>query len=198
MDSPKALLKRFLLSFVILSFLSLIGLGGYYYWQGTPQYSLYQMAKAIKNHNSKSFLLYLDIDQIVDGLADSTFKEVEKKTSPTTSSEKGKKHNSPSINAKDAVKNLMPQVIKALKPILKKQLIKVVEDIGQERTVSPLAFCVLSKMKKGSHFAEVVINIKKNQTYAFTMARQPNRLWKVVRINIDLLDILQKAQKMEK
>ena len=48
--------------------------GGLYYWQGTPRYSLYQMGKAIKNHDAEGFMLFLDIDRIVDGLVKSTIR----------------------------------------------------------------------------------------------------------------------------
>jgi len=182
--------KRFSIFLAILSCLCLIGWGGYYYWQGTPRYSLYQIGKAIENHDSKTLLLYLDVDQIVNGLADSTFREVEKRTFPNKSSR------SPSLNnKKELIKSLMPPVIKALKPILKRQIIQLVEDIGQEGKVSPLTFFILSEIKRRGEFAEVVIKTEKNQSYTFTMAKTPDRFWKVLRIDLGLWDLLQRSKR---
>ena len=92
----------------------------------------------------------------------------------------------------------MPQVIKALKPILERQLIKLVEDIEVEHTISPLALCTLSKVKREGLLTEVSVKVEGDRTYAFTMARTSRRIWKVVRVDMDLLDLLQKARQAEK
>ena len=89
----------------------------------------------------------------------------------------------------------MPPVIKALKPILKRQIIQLVEDIGQEGKVSPLTFFILSEIKRRGEFAEVVIKTEKNQSYTFTMAKTPDRFWKVLRINLGLWDLLQRSKR---
>jgi len=192
------MMKRLLSITSILCFFVLIGWGGYYYWQGTPRYSLYQMGNAIKERDSKTLFLYLDIDQIVDGLADSTSAAVEKKTSPAAPSEEPKRNTKSSANTRDLFKTLIPQVIKALKPILERQLIKIVEDIEEEHTISPLALCTLSQVKRKSQLAEVSIKVEEDRVYTFTMARASRRVWKIVRINMDLLDFLQKPREAEK
>jgi len=51
-QSEENLVKKFLVFITILSFLGLIDWGGYYYWQETPRYSLYQTGKALQNHDS--------------------------------------------------------------------------------------------------------------------------------------------------
>ncbi len=192
------MMKRLISFFSILCFFVLIGWGGYYYWQGTPRYSLYQMGNALKEHDSKTFLLYLDIDQIVDGLADSTSAAVDKKTSPAAPSGKPKRNTKSSANTRNFFKTLMPQVIKALKPIIERQLIKIVEDIEEENTISPLALCTLSHVRRKGQLAEVSIQAEGDRTYTFTMVRASRRVWKIVRINMDLLDFLQKPREAEK
>jgi len=186
------MVKKLLSITGILCFLLLIGWGGYYYWQGTPRYSLYQMGKAIKEHDSKTLLRYLDIDQIVDGLADSTSAAVAEKTSPAAPSEEPKRNPNSSAGTRGFLERIMPQVIKALKPILNRQLIKIVEDIGSGKTISPLALCTLSQVKRTGQLAEVSIQADNDRTYTFTMARISRKEWKIIRINMDLLDFLQK------
>lgn len=192
MSEHKARMKKLLVITGILCCLLVTGWGGYYYWQGTPRYSLYQMGNALKKHDAKTFLLYLDIDQIVDGLADSTFAAVKKKTSPPGSSEEPERNTSVSAHKRDFYEMLMPQVIKALKPILERQIMKAVEDIEGEQTISPLALCTLSHVKRDGPLAEVSIQAGEDKTYTFTMARASRRVWKIVGIPMDLLDFLQK------
>ncbi|MFH0813236.1 MAG: hypothetical protein V2A69_10440 [Pseudomonadota bacterium] len=181
--------KRWLVVISVVFGLVLLGGGGYYYWTGTPRYSLYQMGKAIKNHDSETFLLYLDIDRIVDGLAESTSKKVEDNVSPPSPSESSK-HERLSRRSRDIVRALLPQVLKSLKPILKKQIQKVVEEVGRKNKISPLAFCMLSDIEKKGGIAEVRVKTKKEQTFHFTMERTPQRIWKVVGIDINVLDFV--------
>lgn len=188
-------MKKLLSVFSILCCSVLIGWGGYYYWQGTPRYSLYKMGNAIKDHDSKTLLVYLDIDEIVDGLAGSTSAAVEKKASPAAPPSKDPKRNTKSsANRRDLFNTLMPQVMKALKPILERQLIKIVEDIEAEHTISPLALCSLAHVRRKGQLAEVSIEAEGEKTYTFTMARASRRVWKIVRINMDFLDFLQKPR----
>ena len=42
-------MKRWVVYALIILVLFLGAWAGYYYWQGTPRYSLYQMGRAIKN-----------------------------------------------------------------------------------------------------------------------------------------------------
>jgi hypothetical protein len=192
------MMKRLLSYFGILCFFVLLGWGGYYYWQGTPRYSLYQMGNAIKDKDSETFLLYLDIDGIVDGLAGSTSAAVEKKTSPAPPSKEPTRNKKSSANRRDLFKTLMPQVMKALRPILERQLIKIVEDIEEEHIISPLALCSLAHVRRKGQLAEVSIEAEGEKTYTFTMARASRRVWKIVRINMDFLDLLQKPRQDEK
>jgi len=188
------MMKKLLSITSIVCCLILIGWGGYYYWEGTPRYSLYQMASAIKAHDSKTFLLYLDVDQIVDGLADSTSAAVEEKTSAGTPSEGSARNPKTSANSRGFLGTLMPQVIKALKPILKRQLVTIAENIESKQTISPLALCTLARVKRKGQLAEVSIQAEGDRTYTFTMARASRKVWKIIRIEMDLLDFLQKPQ----
>jgi len=51
----------------VIVLLGLIG-AGYYWWTGTPEYSINQIKKAIKTHNSELGLKYIDTDAIFENL----------------------------------------------------------------------------------------------------------------------------------
>jgi hypothetical protein len=185
--------KRLLVYGAVFFAVVLIGSGSLYYVQGTPRYSLYQMGKAIKDHDSERFVTFLDIDKIVDGLVKSTVKEVEDNVSRQEPSGSQSKDDKISQRGRDLVTTLMPQVAKALKPILRKQIQMAIEHIGRKNNVSPLGVCILSEVEKKGEIAEVRVKAGKKKTYHFTMERTPQRLWKVVNIDINVLDLARKA-----
>lgn len=51
----------------VIVLLGVIG-GGYYWWTGTPEYSVSQIKKAIETHNSELGLKYIDTDVIFENL----------------------------------------------------------------------------------------------------------------------------------
>ncbi len=53
---------------ILLGLLLIIGFSSYYYWRGTPQYSILQLKTAVKNHDVDTALKYIDIDQVFDNL----------------------------------------------------------------------------------------------------------------------------------
>lgn len=65
----KILNKQFKIIFVV-GVIVLGGLvsGGYYWWTGTPEYSIGQIKKAIETHNQDLGLKYIDTDAIVENL----------------------------------------------------------------------------------------------------------------------------------
>jgi hypothetical protein len=185
--------RRFLVYGVVFFAIILTGTGFLHYLQGTPRYSLYQMGKAIRDHDSERFGTFLDIDKIVDGLVKSTVKEVEDNVSQHEPSGSPSQDEKIARRERDLVTTLMPQVAKALKPILKKQIHIAVEQIGRKNNVSPLGICILSEVEKKGEVAEVRVKAGKKKIYHFTMERTPQRLWKVVNIDINILDFARKA-----
>jgi hypothetical protein len=57
--------KKILLGVIALG---LVAGGGYYWWIGTPEYSLMQLRSGIEQHNAETVFHYVDIDQIFDNL----------------------------------------------------------------------------------------------------------------------------------
>ncbi|MBT8406279.1 MAG: DUF2939 domain-containing protein, partial [Deltaproteobacteria bacterium] len=54
---------------ITVALLVVVLAGGFYYFTGTPRYSLYKLGRAVKNHDSAEFHKYVDVDRIVDHLA---------------------------------------------------------------------------------------------------------------------------------
>ena len=63
MKFPKKLL------FILVAFVIIAG-GGFYYFTGTPEYSLYQIKKSAENHNWNKFQHYVDVNKILDNSID--------------------------------------------------------------------------------------------------------------------------------
>lgn len=186
-------MKKWVLFIIIILGLTLVGWVGYYYWKGTPRYALYQMAKAIKNNDPQTFLLYVDMDKVVEGLVDSIIKKVGGKfsTNPTTDESKKEK---PS-NKNKGVENLISQLAKSLKPALEQQLINSIGDIQQRGRISPFAFAFLSHVKREGSKAQVSVRASKDDTYQFTMEKTSEQMWKMVKLDLDFFKLLKKARR---
>jgi len=63
----------------VIVLLGVIG-GGYYWWTGTPEYSINQIKKAIETHNSELGLKYIDTDAIFENLWTDMKSELMKET----------------------------------------------------------------------------------------------------------------------
>lgn len=69
MSNEKNFSKQSKIVFVILGIvvlLGLVGAGYYYWWTGTPEYSISQIGKAVETHNSELGLKYIDVDAIFE------------------------------------------------------------------------------------------------------------------------------------
>lgn len=66
----KIINKKRRVIFIGISIIILFGVigGGYYWWTGTPEYSISQIKKAIETHNSELGLKYIDTDAIFEHL----------------------------------------------------------------------------------------------------------------------------------
>ena len=185
------------MAFFVLILLGLV-LGvwaGYYYWQGTPRYSIYQMAKAIKNNDPQTFLRYVDVDQVFEGIVDSTMKNARGKKSPDSdSTASGSEEPS---GAEKKIKNMIAQVAKALSPALEQQAIRAINNMDPEQRdqVSPFAAAFLSQVTREGDKAQVMVKVSKKDTYQCTMEKTPERFWKIVKLDVDFFKMLKKARK---
>ena len=186
-------MKKLALFALILLGLVLGGWEGYYYWQGTPRCSLYRMAKAIKNNDPETFLSYVDMDQVLEGMVDSTVKKVRKKNSPNSDSAEPAPEE-PSPQNKE-FNNMVAQLAQSLKPALEQQLTRAFQNIEQRDRISPFAAAFLSQVKREGNKAQVTMRVSKKDTYQCTMEKSPDGFWKVVKLDVDFFKLYKKARK---
>ena len=184
-------------AFIVLILLGLVlgSWAGYYYWQGTPRCSLYRMAKAIKNNDPQTFLLYVDVDQVFEGIVDTTMKYARKKKSPDSDSTASEPEESSDANKK--FENLIAQVAKALRPAVEQQAIRAINNMDPEQRnrISPFAYAFLSQVKQEGNKAQVTVRASKKDTYQGTMEKTPEGYWKIVSLDVDFFKMLKKARK---
>jgi len=188
-------MKKWVFFISIILGLTLAGWGGYYYWQGTPRCSLYRMGKAIKNNDSQTFLRYVDIKQVFEGIVDSTMKDARGEKSPDSDSAASEPEEPSGANKK--FKNMIAQVAKALRPALEQQAIRAINNMDPEQRdrISPFAFAFLSEVKQEGNKAQVTVHASKKDTYQGTMEKTPEGFWKIVKLDIDFFKMLKKARK---
>jgi len=189
-------MKKLALFALILLGLVLGVWGGNYYWQGSPRCSLYRMAKAIKNNDPQTFLRYVDMDQVLEGVVGSTIVEVRKNFSPNSdSAELAPEEPSPKNKA---FNDMVAQLAQSLKPVLEQQLTRAFQNIEQRDRISPFAAAFLSQVKREGDKAQVMMRVSKKDTYQCTMEKTPDGFWKVVKIDIDFFKLYKKARKHHK
>jgi hypothetical protein len=191
-------MKKWALCVLIILGLVLGVWGGNYYWQGSPRCSLYRMAKAIKNNDPQTFLRYVDVDQVFEGIVDSTMKDARKKKSPDTDSTASEPEESSGANKK--FENMIAQLAQSLRPALEQQAIRGINNMDPEQRdrISPFAFAFLSQVKQEGDKAQVTVKASKKDTYQCTMEKTPDGFWKVVSIDVDFFKLYKKARKHHK
>jgi hypothetical protein len=73
----KAMAKKLILMFL---FVALLGGAAFWYWSGTPQYSVWQLSNAVRQHDGLAFRNYFNVDAVstraVDDLLSETVREI--------------------------------------------------------------------------------------------------------------------------
>lgn len=146
--------------------------GAYYYFTGTPRYSLWQAKKAIQDHDSTTFNKYVDVDRIVTSLTDEGFKSVENEMNS-------------SANSLGALgKGLVTAFLPALKVGLKESINKSIEEISDGKQ-NAFAEAKVKEVKQEGKSANVILLNSKNEEIRLSMIQTPERYWRVVGVNFD-------------
>ena len=187
-------MKRLTLCALIVAGVVLGVWAGNNYWQGTPRCSLYRMAKAIKNNDPQTFLLYVDVDRVFDSIMDSGIKSAREKSSG--SGPEGEEQEEPS-KADKKFEKIIAQLAKALRPALEQQAIRAIKNMDPEQRdrISPFAAAFLSQVKREGNKAQVMVKVSKKDTYQGTMEKTPDGFWKIVKLDVDFFKMLKKARK---
>jgi|GEM_PF-1251914 len=162
-------MKKIILGVVV----ALIILGSsYYYFKGTPRYSLYQTKKAIQDHDSITFNKYVDVDRIVDNLTDEGSKSIETEM------------NSSADSLGELGKGMVKAFLPMLKGGLKNSINKSIEEISDGKQ-NAFAEAKIKEIKQEGKSANITLLNTKNEEIRLSMVQTPERYWKVVNVNFD-------------
>jgi hypothetical protein len=150
----------------------LILASSYYYFKGTPKYSLWQAKKAIQDHDSISFNKYVDVDRIVNSLTDEGSKSIESEINASADS------------LGELGKGLVKAFLPAMKDGLKNSINKSIEEISDGKQ-NAFAEAKIKEIKQEGKSANVILLNSKNEEIRLSMIKTPEGYWKVVGVNFD-------------
>jgi hypothetical protein len=157
---------------------------GFYYFSGTPRYSLYKIGRAFKNHDSEEFHKYVDVDRIVDHL---TKYAVEQALAEMEGNEPtGNWGGAGQQFDKELAMMMLPAMIEALKPQIRQAITDLIEDRGDDREGSPFIGASLAGIEtEGTTSMVTVQDEDTGQEIRFKMVKTPDRYWKIVEIDFE-------------
>mgnify|MGYP000364244771 CR=1 FL=1 len=158
--------------------------GGYYYFTGTPTYSLYQLKKSIENHDSITFNQYIDADRIIDRLVTDAMEGTETELSDNPFS------------------GFAKTLLVSMKDEFKSSLNKSVEEISSGKDVK-LAKLTIKNVTKEGKSASVTLRNPEGEELHLNMIKIPEGYWKIVSVNLDDFkkispDVLMTTEKNDK
>ncbi len=162
---------------------------GFYYFTGTPRYSLYKLGRAVKNHDSAEFHKYVDVDRIVDHLAtfaaEKFLEEMERDQATDAWQIDGQ------VIDKEYAMMIVPKMMESLKPQIKQEVTKFIEDTDEETEGSPLLGATLAGIEtRGSLALVTVEHADTGEEIRFKMVKSPDRYWTIVEIDLDSFEAL--------
>jgi hypothetical protein len=165
---------------------------GFYYFTGTPRYSLYKIGRAVKNHDSGEFHKYVDVDRIVDHLAkfavEQIVAEMERDQSTDAWQIDGQQFD------RELAMMMVPKMMESLKPQIKQEVTRLIEDTDEDMEGSPLLGATLADIQtKGSLALVTVINEDTGEEIRFKMVKSPDRYWKIVEIDLESFEALSQS-----
>ena len=162
---------------------------GFYYFTGTPRYSLYKLGRAVKNHDSAEFHKYMDVDRIVDHLAtyavEQFLEEMERDQSTNAWQIDGQQFD------KELAMMMVPKMMESLKPQIKQEITRLIEDTDEEMEGSPLLGATLAGIETRGSLALVTVEHEDTgEEIRFKMVKSPDRYWKIVEIDFESFEAL--------
>ena len=162
---------------------------GFYYFSGTPRYSLYKLGRAFKNHDSEEFNKYVDVDRIVDHLAkyavEKVVAEIETNAPTNDWQRPGAEFD------KEFALMMVPKMMDAMKPQIKQEITRLIEDTGDDREGSPLFGASLADIQTEGSTALVTLEHEDTgEEIRFKMAKSPDRYWRIVEFDLESFEML--------
>ena len=152
----------------------------------SPHWALYQIGKAIHQHEPRLFLAYVDIDRILSSQKQAIIDEL----IPDRSKAEGRKWAS----------SLLAAFMGPVSDMVKDRVARLVADPKRENLPSSWALVVAAKVDRNGDYAMVVLaDPEKKRRLRLGMRRDPSeRLWKVVELDAgDLKSLLKEYLKGE-
>jgi hypothetical protein len=165
---------------------------GFYYFSGTPRYSLYKIGQAVKNRDSGEFHKYVDVDRIVDHVAkfavEQAVAEMEKNQPIDEWGRGGQEFD------KELAVMMLSNMIEAMKPQIRQKITEFIEEPDEEMEGSPLLGATLAGIEiKGSLALVTVENEDTGEEIRFKMVKSPDRYWKIVEIDLESFERLSQS-----
>jgi hypothetical protein len=172
-----------LLAISVASLVVLLAIG-FYYFSGTPRYSLYKLSRAFKNHDSEEFHKYVDVDRIVDHLAKFAVEQAAAEMESGNLS--GDWGGAGQEFDKELAMMMLPGMLEALKPQIKQAITELIENADDDREGSPLLGASLADIQtEGSTALVTVENKDTGEQFRFKMAKSAERYWRIVEIDLE-------------
>ena len=174
---------------IIVALLVVVLASGFYYFTGTPRYSLYKLGQAVKNRDSGEFHKYVDVDRIVDHLAKYAVEQI------VDEMERDQSTNAWQIDGqqldRDLAMMMVPKMMESLKPQIKQEVTRLIEDTDEEMEGSPLLGATLAGIETRGSLALVTVEHEDTgEEIRFKMVKSPDRYWKIVEIDLESFDAL--------
>ena len=143
----------------------------------------------MKNHDSAEFHKYVDVDRIVDHVAkyavQQVVAEMEKKQPIDDWGRGGQEFD------KGLATMMVPKMTEALKPEMKQEVTRLIEDTDEEVEGSPLLGATLAAIEtRGSLALVTVVHKDTGQEIRFKMVKSPDMYCKIVEIDLDSFERL--------
>lgn len=168
---------------MVLAALLGLGFGATWWFLKSPQYALYQIGKAIHDHEPRLFLAYVDLDRVMD----SQKEELARLILPQENQE-----------ARQVVSRLLGAVMGALRGRIRQRVAQMVADPERDNLPSSWALVAAAHVTRNGDYALVVLSDpQKGRRLRLGMQRDPRQgHWRVVEIDPrDLRQLLEELLK---
>ena len=181
--------KRYLLAVIAVVLLLGLGIGGYLgyqtYWRQTPRYALWQMVQALQANDTQTFLQFIDLPAVVDGLVEQSAGDLD------TWLPKGLDLPDDQLTrlgrnlTKKFARFLAPKLVVALEPQIKAALEKYLAELNTAERAALTAIPAQAQIRQEEGTAWVTLPIPNGgQSLRFRMVRpEDGKRWRIVEIN---------------
>jgi hypothetical protein len=155
---------------ILLVVLAGAGFGSTYLFLRSPHWSLYQVGKAIHNHDPRLFMAYVDVSQILQSQKDDILDLI--------------LPNQEQHDQRDMVRQLLGAFMGPITDQVRDKLSRVISDPGRENLPSSWALLAAANVTSNGDNALVVLsNQGQGERLRLGMRKGKDGYWRVVQIN---------------